>query len=116
MHILWIVAPITRKCICSYVHTYIYTYVDHQTVGYLVYLRSYKFNTCIHNVYTYDHPDINECEDEHGCSQICKNQIGSYTCECMDGFLLQADEKQCKGNGIMTIYCLDLFCFHVLSV
>ena len=53
------------------------------------------------------HPDINECEDEHDCSQICKNLIGSYTCDCMDGFLLEADEKQCKGNEIM-IYGINI--------
>ena len=44
--------------------------------------------------------DINECEDNHGCSQICNNQIGSFNCECRDGYLLQADEKQCLGNSL----------------
>jgi len=46
------------------------------------------------------YPDIDECEDAHGCFQTCINQMGSFKCECMVGYLLQADGKQCKGNEI----------------
>ena len=42
--------------------------------------------------------DINECEgDQNFCSQICNNQIGSFNCACKDGYILQADGKQCLG-------------------
>ena len=51
----------------------------------------------MYNMYIYTVIDINECEDNHGCSQIYNNQIGSFNCECREGFLLQADGKQCQG-------------------
>ena len=47
----------------------------------------------------------NECKGGHSCSQTCINQIGSFKCECMDGYLLEADGKQCKGNEIMMSEC-----------
>ena len=52
------------------------------------------------SVYACLHPDINECEDDHGCSQVCINKIGSFHCECNSGFILLADGKQCRGNAI----------------
>ena len=52
------------------------------------------------NVYVYLFSDINECEDDHGCSQICINKIGTFTCECNDGYILQADGKQCLGTQV----------------
>ena len=43
--------------------------------------------------------DIDECIDgTHGCSQICRNNIGSYSCLCNDGFQLNLDGFHCDGT------------------
>ena len=42
--------------------------------------------------------DIDECsEDTNGCSQICNNTEGSFTCGCNDGYLLDSDGITCNG-------------------
>ena len=47
--------------------------------------------------------DINECENTPGpCSQICKNTEGSFECDCLDGYRLQDDKRDCK--GIITLF------------
>ena len=52
--------------------------------------------------------DTNECSDgRHNCSQICINTIGSFTCDCDDGYELDSDEVTCNGMYIMCI-CLQL--------
>lgn len=31
--------------------------------------------------------DINECsENTHACSQVCVNELGTYHCECFNGY------------------------------
>lgn len=32
--------------------------------------------------------DIDECESNHDCAQMCKNTIGSYKCACFDPYVL----------------------------
>ena len=45
------------------------------------------------------HIDIDECADgTHRCSQICRNNIGSYSCLCSDGFQLDSDGFHCEGT------------------
>ena len=47
--------------------------------------------------------DVNECNEEsHKCSPqaICKNEIGSYRCDCKDGF--KGDGYVCSGT--YTVY------------
>ncbi|XP_053393753.1 low-density lipoprotein receptor-related protein 1-like isoform X2 [Mercenaria mercenaria] len=44
--------------------------------------------------------DIDECEDKHACSQICINTIGSYKCDCYEGYIFMQDPE-------MIVYCLD---------
>ncbi|XP_077995025.1 uncharacterized protein LOC144448621 [Glandiceps talaboti] len=40
--------------------------------------------------------DINECDGgTSGCDQLCTNTIGSYTCSCKEGKLLQDDLHTC---------------------
>ena len=42
--------------------------------------------------------DINECiEGRDNCSQMCTNTEGSFTCGCVDGYLLDIDETTCNG-------------------
>ena len=43
--------------------------------------------------------DINECEEgQHGCSHICENTLGSYSCLCFSGFRLSEDHLFCEGS------------------
>ena len=45
------------------------------------------------------HPDIDECSDRtDGCSQICTNTVGSFTCGCNTGFQLNSDGATCNGE------------------
>ena len=49
---------------------------------------------CIYFLY----PDIDECRNgTHNCSQTCTNTIGSFTCGCNNGFLLDTDRATCNG-------------------
>lgn len=42
-------------------------------------------------------PDKDECAlDNGGCQQICRNTIGSYICECNNGFVLHENQHDCK--------------------
>ena len=44
--------------------------------------------------------DINECNlNISGCSQECFNTVGSYYCDCDDGYLLGSDNHTCTGNS-----------------
>uniref|UniRef100_A0A3B5LM11 Uncharacterized protein n=1 Tax=Xiphophorus couchianus TaxID=32473 RepID=A0A3B5LM11_9TELE len=42
--------------------------------------------------------DVDECDDQAQsvCSHLCINAAGSYKCECQPGFIMEADEYQCK--------------------
>ena len=45
------------------------------------------------------HPDIDECIDgTHNCSQTCTNTVGSFTCGCNGGYLLDIDGFTCNGK------------------
>ncbi|XP_019850549.1 PREDICTED: fibrillin-2-like isoform X2 [Amphimedon queenslandica] len=49
--------------------------------------------------------DVNECSvDNGGCQQTCVNTIGSYYCECFDGYLLDAKTSLCFYKS-STFYC-----------
>ena len=44
------------------------------------------------------HPDIDECSDGNGgCSQICTNTEGSFTCGCNNSYVLDGDGTTCNG-------------------
>lgn len=45
------------------------------------------------------HIDIDECDLQiDGCAHNCTNVIGSYVCSCMNGYVLDTDQKDCIGN------------------
>ena len=49
--------------------------------------------------------DVDECMTAvHGCSQICNNTVGSYTCSCKEGYSLNDDGVTCfpSCSGILT--------------
>ena len=42
--------------------------------------------------------DTNECRlSNGGCSQLCTNTIGSYQCNCRNGYELSDNEIDCDG-------------------
>ncbi|XP_062895316.1 low-density lipoprotein receptor-related protein 1-like [Mobula hypostoma] len=43
--------------------------------------------------------DFDECTIYGTCSQTCTNTEGSYTCSCVEGYLLQPDNKSCKAKN-----------------
>ncbi|KAJ0058038.1 hypothetical protein NL108_007263, partial [Boleophthalmus pectinirostris] len=43
--------------------------------------------------------DIDECANPDTCSQICINQIGSYKCQCEEGYQVDPATKACKAIG-----------------
>ena len=44
--------------------------------------------------------DIHECSvtANGGCEQVCTNTIGSFFCECTDGFELDENTFNCTGK------------------
>ncbi|XP_028676806.2 thrombomodulin-like [Erpetoichthys calabaricus] len=68
--------------------------------GYILHMEE-DTNVCI---------DIDECDMEMFCQQLCKNSFGSYTCYCEDGYKLEADNYTCTevpdtedGSGLTSI-------------
>uniref|UniRef100_A0A8R1TTG2 Metalloendopeptidase n=1 Tax=Onchocerca volvulus TaxID=6282 RepID=A0A8R1TTG2_ONCVO len=44
--------------------------------------------------------DLDECRNNNaGCQQRCTNTIGSYQCECENGYVLANDGHNCKEGG-----------------
>ena len=42
--------------------------------------------------------DINECLTLNGgCNQTCNNTVGSYFCDCSEGYVLDTDKHNCSG-------------------
>ena len=48
---------------------------------------------------TFDYDtDINECANHNGgCEQKCQNTIGSYSCSCLNGYLMDSNGYNCTG-------------------
>lgn len=44
--------------------------------------------------------DIDECtKGTDNCTQTCTNTLGSYTCSCGDGYILNTDSITCDGKN-----------------
>ncbi|ESN96401.1 hypothetical protein HELRODRAFT_163462 [Helobdella robusta] len=56
--------------------------------------------------------DIDECKaDTHSCSldsTVCVNTIGSFQCQCKDGFLPTSSSFYCDGNQVLKISTIVL--------
>ena len=52
-----------------------------------------------YNVSIYNISDIDECKSRpHDCDQKCNNTVGSYHCECNEGYTIALeDQKKCEG-------------------
>ena len=43
--------------------------------------------------------DIDECSSNSGgCDHTCVNTVGSFECQCTNGFRLSSDESSCIGR------------------
>lgn len=42
--------------------------------------------------------DINECDASNQCAQQCYNILGSFICQCNQGYELSSDRLNCEGN------------------
>ena len=43
--------------------------------------------------------DVDECQNSNGgCVQNCTNTVGSFFCNCTEGFVLNDDLFQCDGK------------------
>lgn len=40
--------------------------------------------------------DVDECREQHLCSQMCVNTAGSYRCVCEEGHALAGDGRSCQ--------------------
>ncbi|KAK7497024.1 hypothetical protein BaRGS_00011760, partial [Batillaria attramentaria] len=49
--------------------------------------------------------DVDECEGQNKCQQVCQNLPGSYECSCQDGFKITDDKVSCK----ICLSCLSEF-------
>ncbi|KAB7505769.1 EGF-containing fibulin-like extracellular matrix protein 2 [Armadillidium nasatum] len=49
--------------------------------------------------------DVNECEKEFPCSQLCTNTHGAYKCSCVDGYVTHDGGHTCKANS----FCLLIY-------
>lgn len=57
--------------------------------------------------------DIDECANLDTCSQICINQVGSYKCQCEEGYQVDPATKACKAIGeFQHSVCLCQFYLH----
>uniref|UniRef100_A0A3Q2XPL1 EGF-like-domain, multiple 7 n=1 Tax=Hippocampus comes TaxID=109280 RepID=A0A3Q2XPL1_HIPCM len=44
-------------------------------------------------------PDVDECAEQHPCSHVCVNTVGSFRCTCRQGYVLAGDARSCRRLG-----------------
>lgn len=40
--------------------------------------------------------DVNECQLHHECEHECIDVVGSYNCDCYQGYVLDDDRRHCQ--------------------
>lgn len=56
--------------------------------------------------------DVDECQDNNGgCQHICVNTMGSYECQCKEGFFLSDNQHTCihRSEGGPKIVCVCVY-------
>lgn len=57
--------------------------------------------------------DVDECRLGNVCGNHgCFNLVGTYRCECTDGFIFNSITKLCEGTARMAFLLRSLFCTH----
>ena len=62
------------------------------TFMYMAYMTFFNFS--------FAHTDINECERSRTCQHSCVNTVGSYRCECREGYTLSSNKYSCIGESV----------------
>lgn len=52
--------------------------------------------------------DVDECEKKP-CDNICTNTVGSYKCECNEGFVMKDGQEKCKGTYHYQLYVMSFW-------
>ena len=47
--------------------------------------------------------DVDECAGTHGCQDTCTNTLGSFMCDCLEGYMLDSDGNSCEYTRCMCI-------------
>ena len=71
-----------------------------------VYIKEHNMYVQNHT-YISNHVDNDDCSDgTHDCSQTCINTVGSFTCGCGNGYLLDKDKFTCNGCTNLRIFMI----------
>lgn len=79
------------------------------TVCNIILMRTHEqFINAVNTKLSYtNETDINECQEgTHHCGLTCINTVGSYMCQCNEGFRLDGDMQTC--NGKLSFSCILL--------
>jgi len=90
-------SPYIYICVVLFLllYSYIYTYVT--KLFEMLHAHMYIKVKCIILL------DINECLTSP-CGQTCTNIIGSFTCSCDSGFVLDNNGNSCLGLPLISLY------------
>ena len=78
----------------THIHVHTYEVMNHCRP---TYMHIQKITHIIIIMYIVFLTDINECENNGNCEQICTNTFGSFVCECNPGYQLNNDFMTCSG-------------------
>ena len=69
-----------------------------------------RYHHCIFIIdFACDGTDINECASHNGgCEQNCQNTIGSYSCSCLSGYLIDSNGYNCTGLKILWVLIIKI--------
>lgn len=61
---------------------------------------------------------MNECElGTHNCTQICNDLIGSYSCDCITGYVLASNKLTCSSKPIFSkfVTIINIYTKHLTA-
>ena len=75
------------------VHTYMHAYIN--SLQFII--NHFLIRIAWIVLYVSIISDVDECDGYDDCHQNCTNTEGSYYCSCNIGFVLEADNRTCRG-------------------